>query len=118
MMNKEKGTALALLRAQALAPDLRRLIEVERLGAEDIGPALGISPPTVHKYCRLLGLPIDRKPHPARNYQKAKWLPIIRKMRAAGKNWTEIGAALGTTRITANRYGIQNGLETKTFDQW
>lgn len=110
MMNKEKGAAQALARAQALAPDLRRLAEVERANAEDISARLNLAPGTVHKYCRLIGVNLVRKAHPERNYAKADWLPIVRRLRAAGKNWSEIGKALGTTRITANRFGMQHGL--------
>lgn len=110
MMNHQKGAALTKARALAIAQDLRRLAEVERLNAEDIGPRLNLAPATVHKYSRILGINLVRKAHPERNYAKAGWLPIVRRLRAAGKGWDEIGKALGTTRITANRFGIQNGL--------
>lgn len=99
-------------RLQAIEPELRRLAEVERLNAEDIGPRLKISPPSVHKYAKALGVNLVRKAHPKRNYDKAEWLPVIRKLRAAGKTWPEVAAVLGTTRITANRAGLAAGLVT------
>lgn len=106
----KKLQGLVLNRARSVEADLRRMAEVERLGAEDIGPRLNLSPATVHKYSGLLGVDLVRKSHPAKNYGKADWLITVRRLRAAGKGWAEIGKALGTTRITANRFGIQHGL--------
>lgn len=104
--------ALVLSRAKAVEADLRNMAEVKRLNAEDIGPLLKLTPATVHKYADLLGIDLVRKPHPEKNYDKSSWLPTVRRLRSAGKTWAEIGKVLGTSRITACRFGIQNGLGT------
>lgn len=111
-MDKAYFQSLVLARAKSAEPVLRRLAEVERLNAEDIAARLKITGPTVHKYAALLGINLVRKPHPEANYQKDTWLPIVRRLRGQGKNWTEIAKALGCSRITANRFGMQHGLNT------
>lgn len=106
---KEVFAGIVLARAKALEPALRRMAEVEMLNAEDIAPRLRITSPTVWRYARLLGVNLVRNNHPEKNYDKRDWLPTVRRMRLEGKEWAEIGKALGCSRITANRFGLDNG---------
>lgn len=96
-------------RAKSLEPRMRELAEVKRLGAEDIGPMLGISPSSARKYMKHLGIDFPTNGRTVFRYDTTGWEKDVLRWHRQGKSLPEIAKLKGVSVSTIYRWLANNG---------
>ena len=102
-------TPLTARRAKAYEPVMRELAEVQRLGAEDIGPKLGISPVTALRYLRLLGIDFLTNGRKVFRLDRTGWDKDVPKLYRQGVPTKEIARRKGVSPSSVYRWLANNG---------
>lgn len=108
-MNTAKLTPLVARRIKRIEPALRELAEVKRLGAEDIGPMLGITPTTARRYLRLIGVNFPTNGRKVFRLNTKGWDKEVPKWHSQGKSLKEIANLKGVSESSIYRYLANNG---------
>lgn len=108
-MNTAKLTPLVARRIKRIEPVLRELAEVKRLGAEDIGPRVGVTPHTARRYLRLLGINFVTNGRKVFKLDTSGWAKDVPKMYAQGKSTQEIAELKGVCASSIYRWLANNG---------
>lgn len=87
---------------------LRELAVVKRLGAEDIGPKLGIHPNTARRYLMLLGIDFPTNGRKVFRIDRTGWEKDVLKWHRQGKSTKEIAALKGVSPSSVYRW-LANG---------
>lgn len=101
-------TPLIARRAAAMEATLRHLAEVKRLGAEDIGPKLGIAPVTALRYLRLLGIDFPTNGRKVFRLDRTGWDKDVPQLYRQGVPTKEIARRKGVSTSSVYRY-LANG---------